>query len=139
MLETAIKKAIGRYAKANEQTIITDIHLQPNPNSGELLIFNDEDEELGSVTVEEWIAYKGDDFYEAAQRVLTNLLNELKKSKALDNLSIMKPYSLVLVDDERETVAELLLMDDDTLLVNDELLKGLDDELDSFLKHLLEE
>jgi hypothetical protein len=42
------------------------------------------------------------------------------------------------VDDEKETIAELLLMDDDTLLVNEELLKGLDEELDSFLKELLE-
>lgn len=29
-------------------------------------------------------------------------------------------------------------MDDDTLLVNEELLKGLDEELDDFLKDLLE-
>ena len=29
-------------------------------------------------------------------------------------------------------------MDDDTLLLNDELLKGLDEELDTFLKDLLE-
>ena len=36
------------------------------------------------------------------------------------------------------TLKELLLMDDDTLLVNEELLKGLDEELDSFLKELLE-
>ena len=33
---------------------------------------------------------------------------------------------------------ELLLVDDDTMLVNDELLKGLDKELDDFLKELLE-
>jgi hypothetical protein len=46
--------------------------------------------------------------------------------------------SFVLVDDDRETIAELLPMDDDTLLVNEELLKGLDEELDSFLKELLE-
>lgn len=42
------------------------------------------------------------------------------------------------VDEEKETVAELLLIDDDTILVNDELLKGLDKELDDFLKDLLE-
>jgi hypothetical protein len=53
-------------------------------------------------------------------------------------LTILKPYSFVLVDEERETIAELLLVDDDTLLVNDELLKGLDQELDAFLKELLE-
>jgi hypothetical protein len=43
-----------------------------------------------------------------------------------------------LVDDDKETIAELLLLDDDTLLVNEELLKGLDEELDAFLKDLLE-
>ena len=35
-------------------------------------------------------------------------------------------------------LTELLLVDDDTMLVNDELLKGLDKELDDFLKELLE-
>ena len=51
----------------------------------------------------------------------------------------MFPYSFVLVDEDRETVAELLLVDnEDTLLLNDELLKGLDEELDAFLKDLLE-
>jgi len=43
-----------------------------------------------------------------------------------------------LVDEDKETVAELLLVDDDTILVDDELLKGLDKELDEFLKNLLE-
>ena len=42
-----------------------------------------------------------------------------------------------LSDEEKETVAELLLIDDDTILVNDELLKGLDKELDDeFLEGL---
>ena len=50
----------------------------------------------------------------------------------------MKPFSFVLVDEDKETISDLLLVDDDTLLVNDELLKGLDKELDDFLKNLLE-
>lgn len=62
----------------------------------------------------------------------------MKESGEFDKLTILKPYSFVLVDEERETIAELLLVDDDTLLVNDELLKGLDQELDAFLKELLE-
>jgi hypothetical protein len=53
-------------------------------------------------------------------------------------VTILKPYSFVLVDEDKETVTELLLVDDDTMLVNDELLKGLDKELDDFLKELLE-
>ena len=90
------------------------------------------------MTIDEWSAYEGDDFYENAERVLRPILCRMKDGGDFDKLTILKPYSFVLVDEEKETVAELLLVDDDTLLVNDELLKGLDEELDSFLKELLE-
>ena len=73
------------------------------------------------------------------ERVLTSILNKLKSQGCFDSLSILKPYSFVMIDDEKETVTELLLMDDDTLMVNDELLKGLDKELDDFLEQLLKE
>ena len=53
LLEGTINKAINKYAYGCEQTIVTDIHLQPNQNSGELSIFDDEDEELANVTIEE--------------------------------------------------------------------------------------
>ncbi|MCD8183255.1 MAG: hypothetical protein LUE99_09380 [Bacteroides sp.] len=138
LLENAIKKAIGKYTCGCEQTIVTDIHLQANQNSGELSIFDDEDEELSNVTIEEWMTYKGDDFYENVERILNPILCNMRNSGDFDKLTILKPFSFVLVDDEKETVAELLLMDDDTLLVNEELLKGLDEELDAFLKDLLE-
>ncbi|TWV10489.1 hypothetical protein FQ707_12810 [Bacteroidaceae bacterium HV4-6-C5C] len=137
LLESTIKKAVGKYPCSCEQTIVTDIHLQPNQNSGELCIFDDEDTELANVVIEEWAAYEGDDFYEYVERILSTLLNNIKSEANFDKLAILKPYSFVLVDDEKETLAELLLIDDDTLLVNDELLKGLDEELDAFLKDLL--
>lgn len=137
-LRNAIKKAVSKYNCACEQTIVTDIHLQANPNSGELSIFNDEDEELANTVIEEWTAYDGNDFNENTERILSSLLNEMKSAGDFDKMTILKPFSFVLVDEEKETLAELLLMDDDTLLVNDELLKGLDEELDEFLKKLLE-
>lgn len=137
-LGNAIKKAVSKYNCACEQTIVTDIHLQANPNSGELSIFNDEDEELANTVIEEWTAYDGNDFNENTERILSSLLNEMKSAGDFDKMTVLKPFSFVLVDEEKETLAELLLMDDDTLLVNDELLKGLDEELDEFLKKLLE-
>ncbi|WP_455585840.1 hypothetical protein [Bacteroides sp.] len=138
VIESAIRKAISKFTCGCEQTIVTDIHIQPNQNSGELIIFDDEDDELINVSIDEWSAYENDDFYENAERILRPILCRMKENGEFDNLTILKPYSFVLVDEERETVAELLLMDDDTLLVNDELLKGLDEELDTFLKELLE-
>lgn len=138
LLENTLRKATDKYCDSCEQTIVTDFHLQANPNSGELVIYNDEDEELARATIEEWTAYEGENFNEEVERILTTLLNEMKGKGAFDAVTVLKPYSFVLVDEEKETLAELLLMDDDTLLVNDELLKGLDEELDEFLKKLLE-
>lgn len=136
---SSLREAIGKYITDGERTVVTDIHLQPKQDSGELVIFNDDDEELSRTIIEEWAEYGEDDFYNKAEGILRNELNKLKEQKALDNLCIMKPYSFVLVDEDKETLTELLLIDDeDTLLLNDELLKGLDEELDSFLKDLLE-
>lgn len=137
-IESAIQKAVGKYACGCEQTAVTDIHLQTDQASGRLNIFNDDDEELADVMIEEWVTYEGDDFMDIVETTLRNLLCRMKNAGNFEQVSILKPYSFVLVDEEKETVAELLLVDDDTLLISDELLKGLDKELDDFLKELLE-
>lgn len=136
-IEKAIQKAVNKYAGLPEQSIVTDIHLQPNQNSGNLIIFDDEDKELACISIEELANDDSDDFYEEMQHILQTLLSKLKEEGTFDRLPIMTPYNFVLVDEDKETVAELLIVDDDTLIVNDDLLKGLDEELDTFLKDLL--
>jgi len=133
-----IKKAVEKYGTA-KQSAITDIHLQPNPETGELVIFNDDDEVLANVMVAEWVNANLENFYEDAEMLFKKILNQLRKANEFSVLRILKPYSFVLVDGEKETLAELMLVDDeDTLLLSGELLKGLDEELDTFLKDLLE-
>ena len=138
-IASSLREAVDKYIVDGERTVVTDIHLQPKQDSGELVIFNDDDEELSRTIIEEWVDYGEDDFYTMAEHVLRGEINALKDTGILDKSVIMKPYSFVLVDEDKETVTELLLMDDeDTLLLDDELLKGLDEELDAFLKDLLE-
>ena len=138
-IASSLREAVDKYIVDGERTVVTDIHLQPKQDSGELVIVNDDDEELSRTIIEEWVDYSEDDFYTIVERILRGEINALKDTGVLDKLAIMKPYSFVLVDEDRETVTELLLIDDeDTLLLNDELLKGLDEELDAFLKDLLE-
>lgn len=137
-IEQTIRKALERYCQAEEKTYVTDIHLQPNQTSGELYVFDDDDNLLAETVIEEWMTYPDDDFDEEVSRLLASLLDKMNKSGQLAKVNIIKPYSFVLVDEDKEGVSELLLMDDDTLLLNEELLKGLDEELDAFLKDLLE-
>lgn len=136
---SALKTALCRYTSEGDETVVTDVHLQPNSESGELIIFDDDDQELSRTIINEWVEYESDDFYTVVEPILRAEVEALKESGKLEKLCLMKPYSFVLVDEDKETVAELLLVDeDDTLLLNDELLKGLDEELDAFLKDLLE-
>ena len=118
--------------------MLTDIHLHPNQETGEVVISDDDDAILARTVVNEWVNYEGDDFYTVVEPLLRKEVVTLKEQGLLDKIALMKPYSFVLVDDDKETVAELLLMDDDTMLLDGELLKGLDEELDAFLKDLLE-
>lgn len=138
LIESAIRKAIDKYLCDCEQTVVTDIHLQPISDSGELFILDDNDEELSCAVIEEWLTYDGVNFYKDTERILHSILNRMKESGSFDNLPIIQPFSFVLVDEDKETITDLLLMDNDTLLVNGGLLKGLDEELDNFLKKLLE-
>ena len=136
---SAIGKALNDYSSKVGMNVVTDILMQPNLVSGELILMNDEDEILAHVHIPEWVEANPENFYTDAEMSLKKVLNQLREDGTLASLKILKPYSFVLVDGEKETIAELMLMDDDgTVLLNDELLKGLDDELDAFLKDLLE-
>jgi len=139
LIESALKDAMSKFTSGNEEMVVTDIHIQPKQGSGELCIFDDEDEVLSTVTIEEWMDNESNTFSEDVERLLRADINKLKEAGTFDDVVILKPYSFVLVDEDKETITELLLMDDDTVMVNDELLKGLDEELDDFLKKLLTE
>lgn len=138
-IASALKEALKRYTGTGEESVLTDIHLHPNQETGEVVISDDDDAILARTVVNEWVNYEGDDFYTVVEPLLRKEVVTLKEQGLLYKIALMKPYSFVLIDDEKESVADLLLVDDDeTLFLNDELLKGLDEELDAFLKDLLE-
>jgi len=139
LVVSCIQKALGKYMSDSGTNVITDIHLQPDMESGLLVISDDDDVVLAEQQIPEWVEGNPENFYADAEMSLKKVLNQLREDGTLASLKILKPYSFVLVDGEKETVAELMVVDDDgTLFLNDELLKGLDDELDAFLKDLLE-
>lgn len=136
---SAIRKALQTYVSANKSGSITDIYLQPNMESGELVIFNDDELVLSSTIVNDWSGANPEDFYSGCEVILKKVLNQLDSAGELASLSIVKPFSFVLVDYEKETLAELLIVDEEeTMFLSEELLKGLDEELNAFLKDLLE-
>ena len=61
-IASSLREAVDKYIADGERTVVTDIHLQPKQDSGELVIFNDDDEELSRTIIEEWVDYSEDDF-----------------------------------------------------------------------------
>ena len=54
-------------------------------------------------------------------------------------MGILKPFSFVLENDDKESIAELYVADDETIIIDGELMEGLDKDLDTFLDNLLKE
>ncbi len=134
---TFIEEALTKYVADGNNTLVTDIHFQLNPNSGIFSILNDDDVVFAESIVQEWIGDFG--VYSVAECNLRETLVILRESGRLNEVNLMQPYSFVLIDKEKETIAELLMVDEqDTLFLNDGLLQGLDEELNVFLKELLE-
>ena len=134
-IDRAIRKISEKFPTTNEATQMTDIHLRVTQESGELMAFDDDDNELNRCIVEQWIDNKDDDFYEQIVPVLRKCLD--KQRQVIENMSILKPYSFVLEDDDKESIAELFVVDDDVVIIDPDLMEGLDKDLDDFLDKLL--
>ena len=136
-IERFIRKIAQKFPAVDEPTVMTDIHLSLSQDTGELMAFDDNDSEITRCVVEEWINSSEEDFFNAITPVLRQCIQSMQKE--WETLPVLKPYSFVLVDDEGEIVCDLYLVDDDTLILDKDLLKGLDEELDAFLKDLLKD
>jgi hypothetical protein len=135
-IQRAINKIAQKFPSTDEPSVITDIHLRAIQDSGELLAFDDDENEVNRCVIEEWIDNKEEDFYNQVTAILRKELKNMHK--VADNLGILKPYSFVLENDDKETVAELYVADDDTVIIGGDLMEGLGKDLDSFLDKLLD-
>ena len=136
-IERFLKKIAQKFPLNEETSLVTDIHVRVSQESGEMVAFDDDDKEITRCVVEQWIENNDEDFYESVHDILTTTFASM--SKTLDNLGILKPYSFVLENDEKEGIAELYLADDDTIIIGKDLMAGLDTDLDSFFDSLMKE
>ena len=136
-IERIVRKIGQKFPTTDTPTILTDIHLRVSQESGELLAFDDDDNEITRCVVDEWIENKEDDFYETIAALLRQVLK--RQSKVIYAYGILKPFHIVLEDDEMESVAELFIADGDTVIITGALMEGLDQDLDSFFEDLMKD
>ena len=134
-IERMIFKIVQKYPHCDESSTLTDIHLRVSQDTGEMLAFDDNEQEITRCVVEQWIDAKDEDFYDEVALLLQDSLQ--KMSNAIDDMGLLKPYSFVLEDDDKNHIAELYLSDDNMTIIGGELLRDLDKDLDTFMENLL--
>lgn len=132
-----LNKVIQKFTSDLEPSIITDIHLRISPDSGDIMAFDDDDNEITRCVVEEWIDNKSENFYDMAVALLRSRLNSM--SEKVDKLCILKPYSVVLENEEKEHIAELYVADDDINILGGDIMEGWDKDLDNFFENLMKD
>ena len=135
--ERFVRKVVQKFPFSEDDAIFTDIHVRVSQDSGEMLAFDDDEREINRCVIDQWIENKDESFFDDVTEVLRQRLKEA--SEQVDAMGIVKPFSFVLEDDEKETIAELYLADDDTVIIGGELMEDLDQELDSFFEELIKE
>lgn len=136
-VERFIRKIAQKFPASEDVSALTDIHIMALQDGGELKAFDDDDNEITRCIVEQWIDYQEEDFDKSVTEILQRTLSKMRE--VVDNLGILKPYSFVLEDEEKQHLAELYVADDDTVIIDGDLMADLDQDLDAFLDNLLKE
>jgi len=133
-IERFLKKIAQKFPNVDEPVLLTDIHITASQDTGELMAYDDNDNEITRCVVDQWINCNEDGFYDAAAKILRAELVRL--SDIVDDLCLLKPYSFVLETDEREHFSELYVVDGDIKIIGGDLMQGLEEDLDNFMEKL---
>ncbi len=133
-LERAIDKISGNYSDEE----ITDFYIHFDPESNELTMVDDNDFRLSKATlVSEDEESDLDSLKESIKSSLRSELSKLNSNKTFDNFNIFRPFSFVYEDED--TMEDLLIVDNSNFIIGEELMKDLDEDLDSFFSKLMDE
>lgn len=139
VLESTFAKALDKMEKNNDGKFINDIFVQVDAESGEVQIYNEDEQMVEKTVIFDWVNSLEDEeaFNKKVAPVLRAVLAILSTKGAFEKPCFIKPFSVNLTDEDFVVIEELLFLDDDNLRLDDPLLKDLDADLDNFLAKLL--
>jgi CRISPR/Cas system-associated protein Cas7 (RAMP superfamily) len=137
IIENTFTSAIKRLTNNEAGSVVSDLYVQADAESGELQIFDEDENLLGKVVIFDWVNSEEESFDKKASATLKSVLTLLTAKEAFAHSRFLKPFSVSLVDEDFVVIEELLFIDDNTFRLDDPLLKDLDEDLDNFLEGLL--
>lgn len=132
---TAIEKA------RTEAMTLTDMYVQVKYDEQLFSVFDDAETLLAQSTIEALDEWREANDSEPSDTALIALLREVlaqdEVNKLLHSLDVIHPFSVVLVDNAMEPVADLITLDDENVYLQDDFWEKMDKELDDFFEELM--
>ena len=140
VIENTFVSAIKKLTQEGSGNLISDLYVQAEAESGELQIYDDNENLIDKVVIFDWVNSTQDDaFNKQVTTVVKAVLAALSSKDMFNHESFLRPLSISLTDEDFVVIEELLFLDDDMFRLDDPLLKDLDADLDDFLAKLLSE
>lgn len=117
------------------------IYIQPSPEIAEFSILDEDFKVLEKIAVHRWAEDPDNINSEAelqnVELLMKDLLQEARDEGLFSQLNLCLPFRVMLLDDEFENLAELLLIDQEEEPVSENLLEDFNRELKEFYKKLM--
>ncbi|MGL5787647.1 MAG: hypothetical protein ACRCX4_12655 [Bacteroidales bacterium] len=135
LLTQGLREAVDKYKSQTPEGLLSDLYIQWLPEEAMLKFYDDEENFLTEVSTDNL-----EDPVE--EQMLRDALDELLKkestSELLDPAFTLRPFSVVLVDEDMKNISEHFLLDSDSMVLDRSFMENLDKELDDFMNKLFD-
>lgn len=143
-IRETLSEAVLFLSKNYAGSSLTDIFLLIDKDSGELSVFDDEENCITKRIIDAWtdLPPKDTECEEDSvyARDLREVITQMDEDDLFAKLNIYTPFSINLADENFIVKEELLLIEDDSLIrIDNEFMERMDKEFDDFLDRLLKE
>ncbi len=141
-LAELIGEAIEKYKQKEEPGTLTDLYVQLNTANSVVAVYDDQEQLLTEVDFPEFgeLAVNDDkSLFKVIENILRDVLNQSEMLAKFEELDPLRPFSVLLVDELFDHQAEIYLLEEGNLIIEDSLFKDIDKELDLFLDKLMKE
>lgn len=139
-LTELILNALDKYNQKEDVGALTDLFVQLNPATLSVAVYDDEERLLSELLIPELddlVNADDSNLFRLVEQLIHDIMNEPDVITVFSGMDTLKPFSLLLVDDQFEHQAEIYLLDEGNMVIEDSLFKDINKELDDFLDKLM--
>ena len=138
-IQDAFVRALMKVRSLN--LLLNDMYVRvADDDEASLIIYDDADTVLLTAPLDGWDEWKASvesDICLTFVNLLTETVNAPELYELFDDFDYDSPFSLMLVDENMELIAELLVIDHENIVLGDDFWEKMDKELDEFYENLM--